>query len=267
MITKVVQWVSITSLFSLVTWNLSAFYRENFVACLSAVIVILAIFFIKEEIETLATPNSAVRVSSQFKAVSKAPERHRNAGETRVVPDTINTGAVLVKEAALSPDSLQLENEPWSPFFKAAAMIRELRKELENKANNESEGDMAHSEKVIDHHNRPHNVSSLLKDDPNVGTGLFDVPEGSDLMELQFNINSKTQVVEEAASTSFGCGSAIASPLVATKWIKGQTVRKRRPSRTRISSPNSAFPRSRLLDLTRYPRNGGRLHLVGSPIF
>ena len=126
---------------------------------------------------------------------------------------------------------------------------------------------MAHSDKVIDRYNHPRDVGSLPKDDPNVGTGLVGAPECGHVMKLQMKINSGTQVIEEAEFETFGCGSAIASSSLATEWIKGKTSRKRWPSRTRISSASSAFPRATLPDATRYSRIGGRLHLVGSPIF
>jgi NifU-like protein involved in Fe-S cluster formation len=126
---------------------------------------------------------------------------------------------------------------------------------------------MAHSGKVIDHNNHPRNVGSLPKDDPNVVTGLVGAPEYGDVMKLQVKINSETQVIEEAEFKTFGCGPAIASSSLATEWVKGKTSRKRWPSRTRISSANSAFPRATLPEATRYCGIGGRLHLVGSPIF
>jgi len=126
---------------------------------------------------------------------------------------------------------------------------------------------MAYSDKMIDHYNHPRNVGSLPKDDPNVGTGLADAPECGDVMKLQMKINSETQVIEEAEFKTFGCGSAIASSSLATEWVKGKTSRKRWPSRTRISSASSAFPRATLPEAIRYARIAGRLHLVGSPIF
>jgi NifU-like protein involved in Fe-S cluster formation len=125
---------------------------------------------------------------------------------------------------------------------------------------------MAHSDKVIDHYDHPRDGGSLPKDDPNGGTGLLGVPECGDVMKLQMKINSETQVIGEAEFKTFGCRSAIASSSLATEWVQGKTSRKRWPSRTRISSASSAFPRA-LLDATRYSRIRGRLHLVGSPIF
>jgi nitrogen fixation NifU-like protein len=86
-------------------------------------------------------------------------------------------------------------------------------------------------------------------------------------MKLQMKINSETQVLEEVEFKTFGCGSAIASSSLATEWVKGKSSRKRWASRTRISSARLAFPRANLLDATRYSKIGGRLHLVGSPIF
>ena len=98
-------------------------------------------------------------------------------------------------------------------------------------------------------------------------TGLVGAPEYGDVMKLQMKINSETQVIVEAELETFGCGSAIASSSLVTEWVKGKTSRKRWPSRTRISSARSAFPRATLLHAARYSRIGGRLHLVGSPIF
>ena len=126
---------------------------------------------------------------------------------------------------------------------------------------------MAYSDKVVDHYEHPCNVGTLPKDDPNVGTGLVGAPECGDVMRLQMKINPETQVIQEAEFKTFGCGSPIASSSLATECVKGKTSRKRLPSRTRISSASSAFPRATLLDATRYSRIGGRLHLVGSPIF
>ena len=119
---------------------------------------------------------------------------------------------------------------------------------------------MAYSDKVID---RPRNVGSMPKDDPNVGTGLVGAPECGDVMMMQMMINPETRVIEEAKFKTFGCDSAIASSSLATEWVK----RKRWPSRTRISSASSAFLRATLPDATGYSRIGGRLHLVGSPVF
>jgi len=107
----------------------------------------------------------------------------------------------------------------------------------------------------------------LPKDEPNVVTGLVGKPEYDDVMKLQMKITSEAQVVEEAELKPLGGGSAIANSSLATEWVKCKTSRKRWPSRTRISSKSSAFSRATLLHATRYSRTGGRLHLVGSPIF
>jgi hypothetical protein len=179
--------------------------------------------------------------------------------------DTINTGTMLIEEGALLPQSLQLESEPWTFFYMAGGIIRELRKASGKQNKYRSEGNMAHSDKVIDHYNHPRDAGSLPKDDPNVG--LVGAPECGDVMDLQMKINSETQVIEEAEFKTFGCGSAIASSSLPTECVKGKISRKRWPSRTRISSASSAFPRATLPDATRYSRIGGRLHLVGSPIF
>ncbi len=192
-----------------------------------------------------------------------APE---NASETSMA-DTIKTGTMLIEEGALIPESPRFEREPWTSFYMAGESIRELRKASGKQSKYGSEGNMAHSDKVIDHYDHPRDIGSLPTDDPNGGTGLLGAPECGDVMKLQMKINSETQVTEEAEFKTFGCGSAIASSSLATEWVKGKTSRKRWPSRTRISSVSSAFLRATLLDATRYSRIRRRLHLVGSPIF
>jgi nitrogen fixation NifU-like protein len=83
---------------------------------------------------------------------------------------------------------------------------------------------MAYSEKVIEHYERPRNVGSLPKEDPNVGTGLVGAPECGDVMKLQVKVNPDTGVIDDAKFKTFGCGSAIASSSLATEWLKGKTV-------------------------------------------
>src|ERR1700679_2489582 len=85
-------------------------------------------------------------------------------------------------------------------------------------------GQMAYSDKVIDHYNNPRNVGQLDKSSTEVGTGLVGAPECGDVMRLQIRVNPETQVIEEAKFKTFGCGSAIASSSLATEWIKGRTV-------------------------------------------
>jgi hypothetical protein len=189
-----------------------------------------------------------------------------NAAET-LMTDTIKTGTMLIEEGALMPESLRFESEPWTPFYMAGEIIRELRKASGKQSKYGSEGNIAHSNIVIDHYDHPRDGGSLPKDDPNGGPVRLGAPECGDAMKLQIRINSETQVIEEAEFKTFGCGSAIASSSLATEWVKGKTSRKRWPSRTRISSASSAFPRATLLDATRYSRIGERRHLVGSLIF
>src|ERR1700681_830674 len=43
-------------------------------------------------------------------------------------------------------------------------------------------------------------------------------------MKLQIKVNRETNVIEDAKFKTFGCGSAIASSLLATAWVKGNTV-------------------------------------------
>lgn len=82
---------------------------------------------------------------------------------------------------------------------------------------------MPYSDKVLEHYDRPKNVGSLDKSDPNVGTGIVGAPECGDVMKLQLKIGPNN-VVEDAKFKTFGCGSAIASSSLATEWVKGKTV-------------------------------------------
>ena len=165
--------------------------------------------------------------------------------------DTIKTRTTLIEEGALLPELLQCESEPWTSFYRAGGIIRELRKASGKQSKYGSEGNMAHSDEVIDRYNRPCDVGGLPEDDPNVGTDLVGAPECGD----------------EAESKTFGSGSALASSSLANNWVKRKTLRKRWPSRTRISSVSTAFPGATLLDARTYSGIGGRIHLVGSPIF
>jgi hypothetical protein len=181
--------------------------------------------------------------------------------------DTIKTETMQIEEGKFMPESLQFESEPWTCFYTAGGIIRELRKASGKQNKHGSEGNMAHSDNVIDHHDDPCDVGSLPKDDPSGGTGLLGAPDCSNVMKLQMKINSETKVIEETEFKTFGGGSATANPSLATEWVKGKTMRKHWPSRTRVSSASPAFPHATLLNAARYFRNGRRLHLVGSPIF
>jgi len=83
---------------------------------------------------------------------------------------------------------------------------------------------MAYSEKLIEHYEKPRNVGTLDKEDPNVGSGLVGAPACGDVMRLQIKVNPETQIIEDAKFKTFGCGSAIASSSLATEWVKGKTV-------------------------------------------
>ncbi len=80
---------------------------------------------------------------------------------------------------------------------------------------------MAYSDKVLDHYNNPRNVGALDKSSEDVGTGVVGAPECGDVMKLQIQVEGDRIV--DAKFKTFGCGSAIASPSLATEWDKGQT--------------------------------------------
>ena len=47
--------------------------------------------------------------------------------------DTNNAGTRVIEEVALFPESVRFESEPWTAFYTAGEIIRELRKAHENK--------------------------------------------------------------------------------------------------------------------------------------
>ncbi len=82
---------------------------------------------------------------------------------------------------------------------------------------------MAYNEKVIDHYENPRNVGTLDKNSTDVGTGLVGAPACGDVMKLQIRV-SPEGIIEDAKFKTFGCGSAIASSLLVTEWVKGKTL-------------------------------------------
>lgn len=76
---------------------------------------------------------------------------------------------------------------------------------------------------VVEHYEKPRNVGSFDKSDPNVGTGLVGAPACGDVMKLQIRVDDEGNIVDSCFKT-FGCGSAIASSSVATEWVKGKPV-------------------------------------------
>jgi Fe-S cluster assembly scaffold IscU len=79
-------------------------------------------------------------------------------------------------------------------------------------------------EKVIDHYERPRNVGSLPRNDPNVGTGLVGAPACGDVMKLQIRVDEKTGKIVDVKFKTFGCGSAIASSSYMTERVRGMSL-------------------------------------------
>jgi len=77
----------------------------------------------------------------------------------------------------------------------------------------------------VQHYEKPSNVGSFDKSDPNVGTGLVGAPACGDVMKLQIRVDDEGNIVDSCFKT-FGCGSAIASSSVATEWVKGKSIEK-----------------------------------------
>src|SRR2546426_8648966 len=68
-------------------------------------------------------------------AVLRAPA---NAAET-LMADTMNTGTMLIEEGGLLSESLRFESEPpWTSFYMAGEIIREVRRAQENEASTEA---------------------------------------------------------------------------------------------------------------------------------
>eukprot|EP00242_Pyramimonas_sp_CCMP2087_P015757 CAMPEP_0198209084 /NCGR_PEP_ID=MMETSP1445-20131203/12397_1 /TAXON_ID=36898 /ORGANISM="Pyramimonas sp., Strain CCMP2087" /LENGTH=171 /DNA_ID=CAMNT_0043882719 /DNA_START=123 /DNA_END=638 /DNA_ORIENTATION=+ len=84
-------------------------------------------------------------------------------------------------------------------------------------------GARSYHESVVEHYEKPYNVGSFDKNDPNVGTGLVGAPACGDVMKLQIKVDDDGNIIDSCFKT-FGCGSAIASSSVATEWIKGKNV-------------------------------------------
>ena len=82
---------------------------------------------------------------------------------------------------------------------------------------------MKYSDKVIAHFEKPHNVGSLNKRDPQVGTGLVGAPACGDVMQLQIKINDDG-IIEDVKFKTFGCGSAIASSSLVTTLVKNKSI-------------------------------------------
>uniref|UniRef100_A0A7S3NNX3 Iron-sulfur cluster assembly protein n=1 Tax=Aureoumbra lagunensis TaxID=44058 RepID=A0A7S3NNX3_9STRA len=78
-------------------------------------------------------------------------------------------------------------------------------------------------DEVIRHFEKPSNVGSMDKNDPNVGTGLVGAPACGDVMKLQIRVDDDGNIIESKFKT-FGCGSAIASSSVATEWVRGRNI-------------------------------------------
>jgi len=129
---------------------------------------------------------------------------------------TIKTRTMLIEEGKFMPESLQFESEPWTSFYMAGEIIRESRQASGKQNKYTSEGSMAHSDKVIDHHDNPCDVGGLPKDDANSGTGLLGAPECGDVMKLQIESDSETQVIEETGPTPSGQGQELEKTLAIT---------------------------------------------------
>ncbi len=67
------------------------------------------------------------------KAVSVVVLSATANAEVMLMENTIIMGTMLIGESALLPESLRFESEPWTFFYMAGGIIRQLRKALENK--------------------------------------------------------------------------------------------------------------------------------------
>jgi nitrogen fixation NifU-like protein len=82
---------------------------------------------------------------------------------------------------------------------------------------------MAYSDKVLDHYENPRNVGKMDSERGEVGTGMVGAPACGDVMRLQIKVG-EDGVIQDAKFKTYGCGSAIASSSLLTKWVKGRTL-------------------------------------------
>nr|CAG8521467.1 2429_t:CDS:2 [Entrophospora candida] len=82
----------------------------------------------------------------------------------------------------------------------------------------------SYHEKVIEHYERPRNVGSLPKSDPDVGTGLVGAPACGDVMKLQIRVDEQSGKIVDVKFKTFGCGSAIASSSFMTERVRGMSL-------------------------------------------
>ncbi|MDR0678449.1 MAG: Fe-S cluster assembly scaffold IscU [Holosporaceae bacterium] len=82
---------------------------------------------------------------------------------------------------------------------------------------------MKYSKEVMDLYNNPQNIGSLDDDDINVGTSVVGAPSCGDVIKFQIKIDENGKI-SEAKFKTFGCGAAIASSALITKWVKGKSL-------------------------------------------
>ncbi|RKP03719.1 hypothetical protein CXG81DRAFT_23692 [Caulochytrium protostelioides] len=85
-------------------------------------------------------------------------------------------------------------------------------------------GVRAYHQNVIDHYERPRNVGTMNKNDPDVGTGLVGAPACGDVMRLQIRVDPATGKIADVKFKTYGCGSAIASSSLATTKVLNMDV-------------------------------------------
>lgn len=78
------------------------------------------------------------------------------------------TGTTPIEPCALRPESWRFESGPWTSFYVAGGVIRELRKASGKQSGCTSERNMAHADKSIESCDHSSEVRSLPKDDPGI---------------------------------------------------------------------------------------------------
>jgi nitrogen fixation NifU-like protein len=78
-----------------------------------------------------------------------------------------------------------------------------------------------YSEKVLDHFTNPRNVGEI---EDASGVGEVGNMKCGDIMKMYLKINDETNVIEDVAFKTFGCGAAIATSSMSTEMIKGKTI-------------------------------------------
>ena len=95
---------------------------------------------------------------------------------------TINTGTMLIEEGALLPESLRFDSEPWTPFYMAGEIVRELRKGSGNKASRAARATSGDGLKALEQpedHRREADASLRMDDEACLNERTVTLPDAT----------------------------------------------------------------------------------------